>query len=77
VFLVKKEQGERPRTMKVLNAVSAKAHDRGLQQDVLDISENKEDPADVATAFLKKNGLDDHDVTPADWTTCSGGRRSR
>jgi hypothetical protein len=23
----------------------------------LDISENKEDPADVATAFLKKNGL--------------------
>ena len=43
--------------MKTLNAVSAKLTTAAYNKMSLDISENKEDPADVAAAFLKKNGL--------------------
>ncbi len=56
VFLVKKDKANAA-TMKVLNAVSAKLTTAAYNKMSLDISENKEDPADVATAFLKKNGL--------------------
>jgi osmoprotectant transport system substrate-binding protein len=56
VFLVKKDKANAA-TMKVLNAVSAKMTTAAYNKMSLDISENKEDPADVATAFLKKNGL--------------------
>jgi glycine betaine/choline ABC-type transport system substrate-binding protein len=43
--------------MKILNQVSAKLSTKAYNTMSLDISENKEDPSDVATAFLKKNGL--------------------
>jgi glycine betaine/choline ABC-type transport system substrate-binding protein len=44
--------------MKILNEVSANLSTKAYNKMLLDISENKEDPADVATAFLKKNDLD-------------------
>ena len=44
-------------TLKTLNAVSAKLTTAAYNKMSLDISEQKEDPADVAAAFLKKNGL--------------------
>ena len=44
-------------TLKTLNAVSAKLTTAAYNKMSLDISENKEDPSDVAKAFLKKNGL--------------------
>jgi osmoprotectant transport system substrate-binding protein len=56
VFLISKDKAT-PATMKILNAVSAKLTTAAYNKMSLDISENKEDPADVATAFLKKNGL--------------------
>jgi osmoprotectant transport system substrate-binding protein len=56
VFLVAKDKAT-PATMKQLNAVSAKLTTAAYNKMSLDISENKEDPADVAAAFLKKNGL--------------------
>ena len=56
VFLIKKDKATTA-TMKTLNAVSAKLSTAAYNKMSLDISENKEDPADVATAFLKKNRL--------------------
>jgi osmoprotectant transport system substrate-binding protein len=56
VFLIKKDKANAA-TMKVLNEVSSKLTTRAYNTMSLDISENKEDPSDVATAFLKKNGL--------------------
>jgi osmoprotectant transport system substrate-binding protein len=56
VFLISKDKANAA-TMKILNAVSAKLSTAAYNKMSLDISENKEDPADVATAFLKKNGL--------------------
>lgn len=56
VFLIKKDKANAA-TMKILNQVSSKLSTKAYNTMSLDISENKEDPADVATAFLKKNGL--------------------
>jgi osmoprotectant transport system substrate-binding protein len=56
VFVIKKDKATAA-TMKTLNAVSAKLTTAAYNKMSLDISENKEDPADVAAAFLKKNGL--------------------
>jgi osmoprotectant transport system substrate-binding protein len=56
VFLISKDKATAG-TMKILNAVSAKLTTAAYNKMSLDISENKEDPATVATAFLKKNGL--------------------
>jgi osmoprotectant transport system substrate-binding protein len=57
VFLISKDKAT-PATMKILNEVSAKLSTKAYNTMSLDISENKEDPADVATAFLKKHDLD-------------------
>jgi osmoprotectant transport system substrate-binding protein len=57
VFLIKKDKATAS-TMKILNAVSAKLSTGAYNKMSLDISENKEDPSDVASAFLKKAGLD-------------------
>jgi osmoprotectant transport system substrate-binding protein len=56
VFLVKKDKATAA-TMKTLNAVSAKLTTAAYNKMSLDISESKQDPSDVAAAFLKKNGL--------------------
>jgi osmoprotectant transport system substrate-binding protein len=56
VFVIKKDKATAA-TMKTLNAVSAKLTTAAYNKMALDISNNKEDPASVATAFLKKNGL--------------------
>ena len=56
VFLIKKDKANAA-TMKILNAVSAKLTTAAYNKMSLDISENKQDPSDVAAAFLKKNGL--------------------
>jgi osmoprotectant transport system substrate-binding protein len=56
VFVIKKGKATAA-TMKTLNAVSAKLTTAAYNKMSLDISENKEDPSDVAAAFLKKNGL--------------------
>ena len=56
VFVIKKDKANAA-TMKVLNAVSAKLSTAAYNKMSLDISENKEDPADVAAAFLKQNKL--------------------
>jgi osmoprotectant transport system substrate-binding protein len=56
VFLIRKDKATAA-TMKTLNAVSAKLTTAAYNKMSLDISENKEDPSDVAAAFLKKNGL--------------------
>jgi osmoprotectant transport system substrate-binding protein len=56
VFVIKKDKATAA-TMKTLNAVSAKLTTAAYNKMALGISDNKEDPADVATAFLKKNGL--------------------
>ena len=56
VFLIKKDKATAA-TMKILNQVSAKLSTAAYNKMSLDISENKEDPSAVATAFLKKNGL--------------------
>jgi osmoprotectant transport system substrate-binding protein len=56
VFLISKDKGTAA-TMKILNQVSAKLSTAAYNKMSLDISENKEDPSDVASAFLKKNGL--------------------
>jgi osmoprotectant transport system substrate-binding protein len=56
VFLISKDKGTAA-TMKILNQVSSKLTTAAYNKMSLDISENKEDPSDVAAAFLKKNGL--------------------
>jgi len=56
VFLVKKDKATTA-TMKTLNAVSAKLTTAAYNKMSLDIQNEKQDPADVAAAFLKKNGL--------------------
>ncbi len=56
VFLIKKDKATTS-TMKTLNAVSAKLTTAAYNKMSQDISEQKQDPADVAAAFLKKNGL--------------------
>jgi len=56
VFLIKKDKATAA-TTKILNQVSAKLSTAAYNKMSLDISENKEDPSDVAAAFLKKNGL--------------------
>jgi osmoprotectant transport system substrate-binding protein len=56
VFLIKKDKATAA-TMKTVNAVSSKLTTAAYNKMSLDISESKEDPADVAAAFLKKNGL--------------------
>ncbi len=56
VFVIKKDKATSA-TMKTLNAVSAKLTTAAYNKMSLDISENKEDPSDVAAAFLKKNGF--------------------
>jgi osmoprotectant transport system substrate-binding protein len=56
VFVINKDKANAA-TLKVLNAVSAKLNTAAYNKMSLDISENKEDPSDVAAAFLKKNKL--------------------
>ncbi len=56
VFLIKKDKATAA-TMKILNKVSAKLTTAAYNKMSLGINEDKQDPADVATAFLKKNGL--------------------
>jgi osmoprotectant transport system substrate-binding protein len=56
VFLIRKDKAS-AKTLKILDAVSAKMTTAAYNKMSLDISEQKEDPAAVATAFLKKNGL--------------------
>ncbi len=56
VFVINRDKATKA-TMNVLNAVSAKLSTAAYNKMSLDISENKEDPSDVAAAFLKKNGL--------------------
>jgi osmoprotectant transport system substrate-binding protein len=56
VFVINKDKANAA-TMKTLNAVSSKLTTAAYNKMSLDISENKEDPSDVAAAFLKKNGL--------------------
>jgi osmoprotectant transport system substrate-binding protein len=56
VFVIKKDKASSA-TMKTLNAVSAKLTTAAYNKMSQDISENKQDPSDVAAAFLKKNGL--------------------
>jgi osmoprotectant transport system substrate-binding protein len=56
VFVIKKDKATAA-TLKTLNAVSSKLTTAAYNKMSLDISEQKEDPADVAAAFLKKNGL--------------------
>ena len=56
VFVIKKDKATAA-TMKALNAVSAKLTTAAYNKMSQDISENKQDPSDVAAAFLKKNGL--------------------
>jgi osmoprotectant transport system substrate-binding protein len=56
VFLVKKNKATTA-TMKKLDAVSAKLTTAAYNKMSLDISDQKQDPATVAAAFLKKNGL--------------------
>jgi osmoprotectant transport system substrate-binding protein len=56
VFVIKKDKATAA-TMKTLNAVSAKLTTAAYNKMSQDISENKQDPSDVAAAFLKKNGL--------------------
>ena len=56
VFLIKKDKANAA-TMKILNQVSAKLTTAAYNKMSHDVSENKEDPSDVAAAFLKKNGL--------------------
>jgi osmoprotectant transport system substrate-binding protein len=56
VFLISKDKGTAA-TMKILNQVSSKLTTAAYNKMSLDISENKQDPSDVAAAFLKKNGL--------------------
>jgi osmoprotectant transport system substrate-binding protein len=56
VFVMKKDKANAA-TVKALNAVSTKMTTAAYNKMSLDISENKQDPADVAAAFLKKNGL--------------------
>ena len=56
VFVINRDKATGA-TMKILNQVSAKLSTAAYNKMSLDISENKEDPSDVAAAFLKKNGL--------------------
>ena len=56
VFVISKDKATAA-TMKTLNAVSAKLTTAAYNKMSQDISENKQDPSDVAAAFLKKNGL--------------------
>ena len=56
VFVINRDKATGA-TMKLLNQVSAKLSTAAYNKMSLDISENKEDPSDVAAAFLKKNGL--------------------
>jgi osmoprotectant transport system substrate-binding protein len=56
VFLIRKDKANAA-TLKILNAVSAKLTTAAYNKMSLDISENKEDPSDVAAAFLKQAKL--------------------
>jgi glycine betaine/choline ABC-type transport system substrate-binding protein len=56
VFLMRQDKAT-PAAVKIADAVSAKLTTAAYNKMSLDISENKEDPSDVAAAFLKKNGL--------------------
>jgi glycine betaine/choline ABC-type transport system substrate-binding protein len=56
VFVIKKSKATSA-TVKTLDAVSAKLTTAAYNKMSLDISDKKEDPATVAAAFLKKNGL--------------------
>jgi osmoprotectant transport system substrate-binding protein len=56
VFVINKGKANAA-TMKILNQVSSKLTTAAYNKMSLDISENKQDPSDVAAAFLKKNGL--------------------
>jgi len=56
VFLMRKSVAT-PAALKIVNAVSAKLTTAAYNKMSFDISENKQDPSDVATAFLKKNKL--------------------
>jgi osmoprotectant transport system substrate-binding protein len=57
VFLVSEAKASK-KLLKVVNAVSAKLTTAAYNKMSFSINEDKEDPADVATAFLKKNKLD-------------------
>ena len=56
VFLMRKDVAT-AKALKIANAVSAKLTTAAYNKMSLDISEKKEDPADVATAFLKQAKL--------------------
>ena len=56
VFVINKDKANAA-TLKALNAVSAKLTTTAYNKMATDISENKEDPSDVAAAFLTKAGL--------------------
>jgi osmoprotectant transport system substrate-binding protein len=57
VFLMRKDVAT-GKTLKIVNAVSAKLTTAAYNKMSLDIGEKKEDPADVAAAFLKQAKLD-------------------
>ncbi len=57
VFLVREDKAT-PATMKILNKVSSKITTKAYNEMSLAVTEDKEDPADVAATFLKDNGLD-------------------
>ncbi len=56
VFLMRKSVATAA-ALKIVNAVSAKLTTAAYNKMSFDISQNKQDPSDVATAFLKKNKL--------------------
>ena len=56
VFLMRKDVAT-AKALKIANAVSAKLTTAAYNKMSLDISEKKEDPADVAAAFVKQAKL--------------------
>jgi osmoprotectant transport system substrate-binding protein len=57
VFLVRQDKAT-PALLKIVNAASAKLTTAAYNELALKVFNDKEDPADVAAAFLKKNNLD-------------------
>ncbi len=56
VFLVREDKAE-PALLKIVNKVGKKITTKAYNDMSLSVSEDKEDPADVAKAFLDKNNL--------------------
>jgi osmoprotectant transport system substrate-binding protein len=56
--LLLRENAATSSTMKIVDAISAKITLPAYNRMSLDLSERHQDPADIAAAFLKRNGLD-------------------